>query len=101
MTTLRSSRAIVGPAVAVRLHRVHRGSSVPPVPMSLEIRAGLSLSLEESLRVVDLGFRIRPWTGDGGRQLRGADGGEAGSIHEVRDVQDAGHHQERGEGRAG
>src|SRR5262245_65639727 len=100
MTTLRGSPIVVGPTRSIRLPRVHGRTSLrlsghPAVPVSFEKWAGLSLSLEESLRIVDFGFRIRPGAGDGGRQLRGADGPEAGSVYEVRDVQDAGHHQER------
>src|SRR5262245_8525920 len=106
MTTLRGSRIVVGPAGSISLHRIHGRTSVrlsghPAVPVPLEERTGLPLSLEESLGVVDLGFWIRPRAGDGGRQLRRADGGEAGTVYEVLHVQDAGHHQERGESRAG
>src|SRR5262249_23452694 len=106
MTTLRGSRAIVAPAVSIRLDRVHGRTSVrlpghPAVPVPLEIWTGLALSLVEPLGIVDLGFRIRPGTGDGGRELRRTDGSEAGAIHEIGDVQDAGHHHERGEGGAG
>src|SRR5262245_40780954 len=105
MTTLRGSRIVVGPAVSIRLDRVHGRTSVrlsghPAVPVPLEIRTGLPLSLEESLGVVDPGFWIRPGAGDGGRELRRTDGGEAGAIHEVGEVQDDGHHQEGGERRA-
>src|SRR5262249_12121644 len=83
VTTLRGSRIVVGLTGSVRLHGVHGRTSVrlsghPAVPVPFEIWAGLSLSLEESLRVVDLGFGKRPGAGDGGGQLRGADGGEAG-----------------------
>src|SRR5262245_32933220 len=106
MTTLRGSRTGVGPTISIRLHRVHGRTSVrlsghPAVPVPLEIRARLPLSLKETLRVVDLGFWIGPRAGDGGRKLRRADGGEAGTIKEVGEVQDAGHHEERGEGGAG
>src|SRR5262249_5403423 len=106
MTTLRSSPAIVGPAVSIRLDRVHGRPSIglsghPAVPVPLEIWTGLHLSLEESLRVVDRGFWIRPGASDGGREFRRADGGEAGAIKKIGDVQYAGHHQERGEGGAG
>src|SRR5215831_21261787 len=106
MTTLRGSPAIVGPAVSIRLHRVHGRTSVglsghPAVPVPLEIWTGLPLSLEESLGVVDPGFWIRPGASDGGRKFRPADGGEAGTIKKIGDVQYAGHHEERGEGGAG
>src|SRR5262245_17778787 len=92
MTTLRGSRIVVGLTGSVRRHRVHGRTSGrlggrPVVPVPFEQWARLSLSLEESLGVVDLGFWIRPGAGDGGRKLRRADGSEAGSIHEVRDVQ--------------
>src|SRR5215813_3474368 len=98
MTTLPGSPAIVGPAVSVRLHRIHGRTSVrlsghPAVPVPLEEWAGLALSLVEPLGVIDLGFRIRPGTGGGGRELRRTDGGEAGAIHEVGEVQDDSHHQ--------
>src|SRR5262249_43679505 len=101
MTTLRGSRTLViGSTVSIRLHRVHHGTSVrlsghPTVPVALEIRPGLSLSLKKTLGVVDLGFWIRPGTSDGGRELRSADRGEAGAVEEIRDVQDGSHHQER------
>src|SRR5262245_26528449 len=105
MTTLRGSRIVVGPAVSIRLHRIHGRASVrlrghPAVPVPFEEWAGLTLSLEESLGVVDPGFWIRPGAGDGGRKLRRTDGAEAGTVDEVRGVQDDGHHHERGEGRA-
>src|SRR5262249_33904653 len=63
MTPLGGSPAIVGPAVAIRLHRVHGRPSIglsghPAVPVSLEIWTGLPLSLEESLGVVDPRFWI-------------------------------------------
>src|SRR5262245_3280366 len=106
MTTLRGSRTIGGPTVSIRLHRVHGRTSIrlrghPAVPVPLEIRTGLPLFLIESLRVVDLGFWIRPRAGDGGRQFRRTDGAEAGTINEVGEVQYDSHHQERGEGGPG
>src|SRR5262249_58964858 len=104
MTTLRGSR--IGPAGSIVLHRIHGWTSVrlsghPAVPVALGIWARMSFSLEKSLRVVDFGFRIRPGTGDGGRELRRTDGGEAGAVHEIRDVQDAGHYHDRADRRAG
>src|SRR5262245_45745772 len=93
MTTLRGSRIDGAPADSVRLHWIDRRATVrlsghPAVPVSLEVRPGLALSLVESLRVVDLGFGIRPRARDGGRQPRCADGAEAGPVDEVSEVQD-------------
>src|SRR4029453_14428320 len=106
MTTLRGSGIAVGPTVSIRLDRVVGRTSVrlrghPPVPVPLEIWTGLPLALKKSLRVVDLRLWIRPGAGDGCRELRRADGAEARTIYEVSGVQEAGHHQERGESRAG
>src|SRR6476619_81128 len=106
MTTLRGSPIAGGPTVSIRLHGVDGRTSVPlsghpAVPVPLEIRAWLSLSLVESLRVVDLGFWKRRGAGDGGRELRRADRRETGAVHEIGDVQDGSHHEERGEGGAG
>src|SRR5262249_14234054 len=106
ITTLRGSGIVVGLAVSVRLHWVHgrtsaRLSGHPAVPVPLEVWARLPFSLVEPLGVVDLGFGIRPGAGDGGCTRRRADRGEAGAIEEIGDVQDARHHQERGEGGAG
>src|SRR5262249_35540600 len=100
MTTLRGSRIVAGLTGSVHLHRVHgrtsaRLSGHPAVPVPLEVWAHLPLSFVEPLGIVDLGFGIRPGTGHGGRELRCTDGSEAGAIHEVGDVQDTGHHQER------
>src|SRR5262245_27249719 len=104
MTTLRGS-CTAGPANSICLRRIHARTSVwlsghPTVPVPLEVGAGLPLRLIESLWVVDLGFRIRPWTGDGSRKLRCADGGEAGAIDEIGEVQDDSHHKECRECRA-
>src|SRR5262249_29254058 len=104
MTTVRGSR-MAGPTISIILHRVHRRTSIrlsghPAVPVPLEIWAGLPLPLIESLRIVDLGFRKRIGAGDGGRELRRTDGGETGTVNEIGEVQYAGHHQERGDGRA-
>src|SRR4029453_4310784 len=68
----------------------------PGVPVSLEEWARLTPSLIESVGVVDLGFRERPRAGDGGSELRRADGGEAGAIHEIGEVQCPCHPQNRG-----
>src|SRR5215470_13389065 len=105
MTTLRDS-CMAGPTVSGFVEWRHvrtsgRLATHPGVPVPLEVRAGLSLSLVECIGVVDLGFRKRPGAGDGGGELRRADGGEAGAIHEVGDVQQESHHQERGEGGPG
>src|SRR5262249_15416633 len=106
MTTLRGSRIVVALAVSVGLHWVHGRTSArltghPAVPVPLEVWARLPLWLVEPLGVVDLRFGIRPGTGHRGREFRRTDGGEAGTIKKIGDVQYAGHHQERGEGRAG
>src|SRR5262249_25099475 len=85
MRTLRGSRALVTPPVPVRRYRVDRRTSVrlgghPAVPVPLGVWAVLPLALKKSLGVVDLGFRVGPGTGNGGRQLRRADRGEAGTV---------------------
>src|SRR5206468_1340639 len=104
MTTLRTS-CTAGPTIPIFLHRVRarapvRLSAHPGVPVALEEWAGLPLSLIESVRVVDLGFGKRIRAGDGCCELRRADRGEAGAVHEIGDVQDGEHHQERAECRA-
>src|SRR5262245_44166547 len=98
MTTLRGS-GTAGPAASAVRRRVHlrapgRLGAHPAVPESLEERTGMPLLLVEAVRVVDLRLGERPRTGDGGRELRGADRGEARAVAEVRDVQDREHHQE-------
>jgi len=68
--------------------------------MTLEVWAGLPLSLIESIGVVDLGFRKRPWAGDGGSELPRARREESSAVEEIGDIQYGKHYQEHAEGRA-
>src|SRR5262245_39553940 len=100
MTTLRGSGK-AWPARPIFFHRVRDRTprwlrAHPRVPVAFEERAGLPFPLVEAVRVVDLRFRERIRTGDGGRELERADRAEASAVHEVGEVQAHGHHQERG-----
>src|SRR5262245_20449184 len=105
MTTLRDS-CTAAPTVSAFVGWCHvrtsrRLATHPGVPVPLEVGAGLPFSFIESVGIVDLGFRKRPGARDGGGELRRADGGEAGAINEIGDVQYDSHHQECGEGGPG
>src|SRR5215472_16269230 len=102
MTTLRESATTASTATAGD-RRVHGGAmrlrAFPAVPDSGRIRARLTGHCVTALRVVDLGLRERPGTGDRRRGLAVTNDRVPGAITEVRDVDDREHHRERGKRR--